>query len=388
MAAPALLTVADMVEYLVDYQGGTVREESTRDCKRAIAQAIREFPNEHKWSYYYQLGRIVTRAPYSTGTFAYDHTGGTYERLVTLTGGTFPAWAAEGVFRIGSVDYEVAERKSDTEITLEIGQNPGADVAALTTYTLFCDTYSLPTDFAAISELRAENWLTMDWVHPREWLALKRVLTSAATPRNYTITGDPNFQGGMALRFYPHPDAATTVDFIYYRRPRRLFVHEYSVGTVSVTADSATITGVNTVWNSDMAGAVIRLSPDNKNLPTSFIGGNQYAFERLVAGFSNSTSISADYAFESSLSGVKYVISDPIDVEDGAMFAAFQRLCEKNITVLRKMKDKPLATKEYEIALLHAKNADSRNFAQRVAGGEPRYGRLPLHNYPLGSNIG
>ena len=31
---------------------------------------------------------------YLTGTVAYDHQGGTYDRLLTLTDGTWPAWAA------------------------------------------------------------------------------------------------------------------------------------------------------------------------------------------------------------------------------------------------------------------------------------------------------
>lgn len=386
MSAPALFTVKDAIDHLMDYMGGAGKDDALRDAKRSILQAYRKIAVDHRWAYYNQHGRIAIVAPYGTGTIAYDHTGGTYERMVTLTGGTWPTWAASGTLRINSVDYEVAEYKSSTEVTLEIASNPGSDVTAGTTYVLYRDTYPLPTDLIAIHELRGENFVGMQHFSPAEWLSLRRALPASGTPRNFTIMGDPNLYQALALRFYPHPDAAMTIDFVYQRRPRRLSVAEYKTGTVSVTQGAATITGVGTAFTSDMSGAIIRISDDSANEPTSFIGREPFAFERVITNVTSGTALVADAEFESSLSGVKFVISDPIDVEEAVMLNLFLRGCEAELGTIRIMKDKPNAIRLYRDELIQARGSDSRSLQTRVAGGPRRSGRTALHEIPLGPN--
>ena len=104
----------------------------------------------HDWSFLYKQDSISTEAPYSTGTIAFDYTGGTHELQVTLSGGTWPSWAIEGEIEISGTDYGVATRVSDTVILLASNNNPGEDVAASTSYSLHKDDYDLPDDFGSI----------------------------------------------------------------------------------------------------------------------------------------------------------------------------------------------------------------------------------------------
>lgn len=70
-----------------------------------------------------------TTLSYSTGTVVYDHTGGSSERLVTLTGGSFPAWVDAGArIKVGTDWGTIASRINATNITLSSG--PSADVSS------------------------------------------------------------------------------------------------------------------------------------------------------------------------------------------------------------------------------------------------------------------
>jgi hypothetical protein len=81
---------------------------------------------------------------YSTGTIAYDHTGGTFERMVTLTGGSFPTLlATNGAIQIAGTWYTIAAWVNGTTLQLNsgAGNNPGADVAGGTSYVANADPY-------------------------------------------------------------------------------------------------------------------------------------------------------------------------------------------------------------------------------------------------------
>ncbi len=382
-----LWTYKDAVEHAIDFLGAKVSNEASRDGRRAVFAAARELANAHRWSYLYQRGRIATVEPYDTGTIAYDHTGGTYERQVTLTSGTWPDWATFGVLVISNVAYEIAEKKSSTVITLLATSNPGEDVAAETTYTLYRDTYPMPCDFVAGDEVMSIGQaMSLCYEHPRSWLTRQRLVQSPAMPTIYTITGDQNYFGSLALRLFPPPDQVYQLDFLYQRRPRPLAVEEYSTGTVSAAADATTVTGTGTTWTSAHVGTVIRLSGDTLNKPTSRVGSNPPAAERVVMAVDSTTSLAVDAAFEDDYSGVKYLISDPLDLEEGAMLDAYWRCVEKELGVIRRMKDRGEMNAAYREALLLAMEADSRSFQPRSAGPGSVW-PYRLRDFPAGPDV-
>lgn len=363
-----MTTYEDAVQHLLDYVGQTVDSAIKRDVRGAIQEAYRELTNLHNWNYYRTHARIVSSAPYETGTVAYDHTGGTYERQLTLSGGTWPDWAASGSVRIANVSYAVESRKSNTVLTLSSGQNPGADVASGTAYTLLRDCYDLPADFRALFRLTALSWGRLEPISFDNWMMLLRETVSTGQPDYYAISPSQSQKGRMAVRFYPYPSSAETFDFIYLRSPRTLRLEKYEAGTVTTTGGSATVTGNETVFTSSMVGSVLRVTDSVTDAPTGLAGENPYLEETLIETFSSATSLVVKDAFASSLAAVKYTISDLIDVEEGSMLNAFLRCCEKQLGVRRMMKDRPNALAQYQMALQLAKEADSRLASRRIVG--------------------
>jgi hypothetical protein len=381
MATIQLTTYHDAVEYLIGYAGGDPQTKTVNDCQRSIINGYREFNASHEWSYLFQRQRITTVAPYSTGTVTYTNA----TRALDLAGGTWPTWAAYGTVMIANVVYEVASRASGTQLILSQSSNPGADLAAGTSYSIFRDTYPMPCDYQRgfdMIELVGGQLCTQ--VVPVDWLTPQQLSASAAKPRQFCVTADPNYLGVLAARFFPRPDAAYNFDFIYYRRPRQLNILDYNTGTVTVANGSSSVAGTSTSWAQKHVGSVIRFSPNGeKNPPTSLSGAYPYAYERVITGVTNATSLTVDEVLSEDLTGVKYRISDPLDLEEGAAMTAFWRESEKQLRSIKRMKSLPAEDQDYQMSYMRAREMDSRSMSLRVVGGSVAY-RRRLSDMPVG----
>lgn len=385
MARAELFTYKDLTDHAIDYLGANPSGEAGRDARRASLAALRSLATASRWSYYFQRYRLNLAAPYLTGTVVYDHAGGAYERVLTLTGGTWPSWAGQGTVQIANVVYEVADRKSATEVTLSVNSNPGEDVAS-SPYLIYRDTYPLPVDFLAMGALTLPNHaVCLSVEHPNAWLQRQRIYRGVATPRTYTIRSDPNYQNTLALSFYPPPDAAYAVDGIYTRMPRQLQVEEYSAGSATTAAASAVVAGTGTAWAARHVGCVFRVTGSRTKLPTGRAGDNAPAYERVVVSVDSATQITLDDTVDEAFSAAKYTLSDPVDVETSAMLTALLRGVESQLAKSRRMGDRQEAEAEYLKALLLAREADSRSFEDsRVGGSLPYPARLA--DMPLGAD--
>lgn len=387
MPAVTLWTYQDAIEHCMDYIGvGAPTPDALRDARRSVQLAYRDLDNDHPWSYLWKAGRINTVASQSSSTITYDHTGGTYERMVTLASGTWPTWTLYATLLIDNVPYQVAERKSDTVLTLTIGSNPGADVAAGTSYTLYRDTYPLPCDFRmSYTPHTRENWGGLCYVHPREWMAERSLTPQIGQPRIFTIQGDENLMGALAMIVYPAPSSAFAIDFLYQRYARPLVVDDYHDGTATVPNSSTAVTGSNTAWSSKHVGAVLRFAADALDLPTGLAGANQFVYERVIMSVESATELVVDLILPEALTGVKYRISDPLDLEYGVMLTPLLRGCEKQMSTARIMKDKPNAAAAYREAILEAKANDTRIGMMRSVGGVEG-SRWNMKYQPLGAD--
>lgn len=385
MASVNLWTYRDSIRQLVDYLGASPNAEASREARRAILAAYREFATAHNWSYFYQRGRVVTNAPYTTGTIQYVNS----TRTITITGGTFPTWAPFGIISFNNVPYDVVSNPTSTTLVLSVNSNPGADVSVDTSYTLYRDCYPMPVDFHAADALVAlGNSISYPvYVHPSNWLVPQQLQRGPTTPVSYTFTSDPHYFGTMAVRFFPAPDQIYNYDFIYQRRPRSLATDEYKAGTVVATAGSAVVAGTGTTWLAKHVGSVIRVSANATDEAEGVEWSTPFQEERVVASVASTTSLTVDTAFTNTWSGVKYVLSDPIDVEVGAMLNCFQRCCEKQVGITRIMKNKESAESSYLESLILAREADSRSLATRVAGPGGAY-RQRLAYMPRGGDVG
>jgi hypothetical protein len=400
-------TFQDAVEHALDYLGGGPSANARRDCIRAVTEAYRDLPNAHNWSYYYTQNRIFTSGaidgagdfvdPPVVSSIQYQVASGAYPRQVTLTGSTWPDWAAEGTYlrcaatdpSDGSTDevaYRVAQRISATILTLDPVICPIGDLPAGTDYILYRDTYLLPEDYVSQDQALFErNFGGMEYTHPREWLYENRYVFAMGVPQCYTITGDTYYPGRLVLKIFPWPYENKSIDFIYKRRPRPLKYELITGGTVGGTAASNTITGTGTNFTHSMVGCSIRLSA-NSSLPTSIVGSNPSAFETVINGWVNSTTLTTQDLLDNTYSACPYVIGDVIDIEQGAMLNAYFRCVEHHLSMNRTLKDKPSARLQYEKALAEAKAADSRSFHGRAVGP---YGplRRRLRDYPINLNV-
>jgi hypothetical protein len=380
-----------MVEHLLGMKGLNAGSEADRRAKSAVLQALQEIANAHNWTYLYQHTRLNLSEPYSTGTITFQVSAGTYPNQVTLASGTWPAWAEHGILRIAELNYTIDRRVSDSIVTLTSATAPAANIAALTTYTLYRDTYTLPEDFVAGDRAYAEgSWGALEYIPPSGILQATRYSSNSSNaPHWFTILGDPQMPNRLALKLYPYPDTANTIDFIYKRRPRQVTIFDYTAGTVTVDASAGatrTITGSSTAWQAQMLGSVIRVYSSNQAHPTSLVGQYPYVVERNVSVVDSATGITTDDTMDDSYSAVRYRISDPIDIEDGIMMEAFRRCCEKEMDILCQSKEQSRSQALYTQAIIRAKEADSRQFRHGAAGSSGGiYQRLA--DMPRGSDV-
>jgi hypothetical protein len=360
-----LYTFQDAVLDALDFQGQSAGSGSdqkpTRFARRAVDDALRDLANAHSWAYYEQGYQFTTVGTYATGTVTYDHTGGTYERQLTLASGTWPSWANLGSILVGNISYRVSTRVSDSVVTLSPNSNPGDDLAAGTAYTLLRDTYPCPSDMVSAGDLYdLTSQQLVPNITPDAMQRRKLAYVGAGQPFFVTLIGDDNYQGSMAFKFNQAPDSAREFGFVYRRRPRDLNIPGYATGTACTTVDSTTVCGTGTVWSDAMVGSVIRFS-DSSTAPTGLIGTNPAALERVVASVTDATHLELDAAADRTLSGgIAYAISDPIDIDVGPMLNAFRAGLRKSAAPAADKKNSDDAESRWRRDLRLAIEADSK----------------------------
>lgn len=382
MPSLRLTTYNDLTTHVIDYFGAAVDERNLRYARRAVQMAYYDVANSKTWAYYFKNGTITTVGAYNTGTIAYDNTA----KTVTLSGGSWPSWAALGTILINNVPYDVATRTSATVLTLGAA-NPGADVTAGASYTIYQDAYQFPVDFLNTDEMvNFSNPMIMSYLGEAGWLALHRVMRTAAVPTSWCIFPSHKSHGILEMRVYPFPDTAYRLDFIYQRRPRPLTIDSYDVGSASITVlGSATLTGTGTSWNDCMVGSVLRLSSSRTEAVTGAAGDNPPVLERVITAVASATSLTLDAVADTTYTNVKYSISDPVDIEQGAMLTYLLRECEYQARAIKRMDTTAEEQRRYTLAQHQAWEADNRS-RERKAEGQSNWYPMRLRDMPLGAN--
>lgn len=316
----AILTFADCIDALVDFarvapSGVSITAQTH---KRAVMQAYDDIATAADWSFLKKTHRITLQAPQETGTVTFDLTGGTYERELTLTGATWPSWAADASIQIGDTLCEVDEVKSSTVLTLTEGASPVADQTGVT-YSLYPTWYLLPEDFASLWNPMDESaWQLGERVSPARMAALQRYEhATSGDIQYYSIVNAEDYYNRHALAIWPKSDATESLDIPYRRLPRALRHSGRDasdhVGTAAGSADATTVTGTNTAFADTMVGSVLRLSSDTTP-PTGWGGKSPRLEEHVINSVTSATVLDTKADLANTVSGVAYVISDPIDL--------------------------------------------------------------------------
>lgn len=357
MSAPLILAYSDAYAHCMRFMEGH-GPASPAVVRNAVAEAYQTIMGAHDWPFLTGNHRIQLQAPQSTGTVVYDHTGGSSERLLTLTGDTFPTDAADWSIRLDGVVCDVAQYIDTTHVTLDVVMNPGVDVAS-TTFKLYQRWYALPNDFIAMMQPISENWLFGREVTMTQMLQLDRQTQSSGSITHYAVAERPDAHGYKAIFVWPTPGSAASMDFIYIRRPRALRHCGHATGDiaglVTVSSGSTALTGASSTFIASMQGALIRFGTTSVRGDWEF-GDNPYVEQQTIRAVGSATALTLAADAGAAHTSVRYRITDPIDVHQEA-HNAFKRYCEYHLSIARHLPDLEKTRKRAEDALLSAMGA-------------------------------
>jgi hypothetical protein len=175
----------------------------------------------HEWSFFRPLADVTTTAPYTTGTVTVA------SGVVTLVGGSFPSWAASGIFMVNNRYYSVASRDGTTQITLD---DTSVTVASASNYSLARPEIEMDVSFDSVandSDLvyypGPDQWFpSVNWRHDSTIRKLETENPEFSRPCFYSVRTkrfDPTVGSRKSLVFYPAPDAAYVLRVPMILRP-------------------------------------------------------------------------------------------------------------------------------------------------------------------------
>lgn len=363
------MTAIDLQHKLIRMMGGDADPDSVSDIRAAIRQAMRMVSAEHAWPYYQDYLHLATVESETTGTIAYVAS----TRTVTLTGGTWPSWAAQGVVIIDTFHARVDVVSSSTVLTVLSDDAPTDDFSG--DFTIYQYQFTLPTNenIYKVGKIQVDqsNWL--DFVAPSlfETDVRRQYLSTGGRPRWFTISRDRKNTGQRLLSLWPYPTTMLRCRMGYVRHPRDIRVWEANVGQVATTASSTTVTGTGTAFVAAYEGCMIRTNSDRINVPTSLDGIYPPVDEAVIDDVASATSLTTKTALTTtSAEPVAFSISDIIDADNSAMLEAITYAARRELARLRRVDPKLQGAYEadYQSALYIAKTQANTSSAVKVAG--------------------
>lgn len=214
---------------------------TTQDIADIVANGLRQvywppvLPGEqtpHEWSFLQpQLGELTIYPAYETGSVAIA------SGVVTLTGGTWPSWAAQGDLWVSGERYPVNTRDSNTQVTLN---DLTVTVTAGATFSLLLTYYALPDDFGGL--VRDQGFVLRRDTQRYDAYPQPRMVSEAMIARYDTWphrTGTPT----MATLL---PRTTTTEDTRWYARfwpvPYEELNYDYRYQVVPPLMNGTTVT--------------------------------------------------------------------------------------------------------------------------------------------------
>ncbi len=374
-----VFTYTDAIDALVDYTGGASIDVDQRLLRKCVQNAYREIIGRRKWRHLWDHRRVNLNALYATGTVQYTHS----TRTVDLTSGTFPTWVGPyariringGTTTAPSIYVcQVASRVSGTQVTLTANLNPGSDIAAGATFTIYQDVYPLDGDFRMANEPTTYTTWGSQYIRFQDWQWLEWHANVQGYPVRWTIGPDNINPGGYAMYVAPYPSVAVPYDFTIQRRGRNAFWTGYETaaltGTIAVSAAGTAVTGSATQFASSMVGSILRVQATGvTTLPDGQGGLNPYFEQKVISVVTDTTHLTVANAFDSAYSGSGIRIADPIDFPE-MLIEAFLHGCRWQYC-LTANKDPNITRQQqliYREALIHACEADRAIDVDQVIG--------------------
>lgn len=309
-----MLTYQDCVEHLITSSFGGPQDAEQKDIRTAIQRAYQEIAWIREWQYYHQQGRILL-SPSWIGEVTYAAS----TRTVTKTSGdAFPVDAAFHSIRIGDFVCKIVTRVSATQVIVDPVLKAPEDIYVPKQARMYRSIFPLPEDFRNIdAPVDETGWTNFMYVTQDVAMKIEASNNALGPPYYWTVVKDPNSFGyAIKVLMDGYPINVHTLDFTYRRSPRtmRLSGHEASSRAGTITASGTTITGTGTSFSSAMVGSVLRIGT-SANTPDTLGSMNPYVDEVRITAVSSATSLTVERAV--TCTGVKYVITDPVDMPPG-----------------------------------------------------------------------
>lgn len=218
--------------YLFGLRSGFSADQTT-DILECIRDGLHDVYTAHAWSFFRPVEDIATTAPYATGTVTIA------AGVVTLAGGTFPSWAADGILKVSDSYYSVATRNGDTQLTLD---DTSVTAAAATAFQLARPEIPLDATFEAVAnDSDLTYYPDQNDLYPpvrqrhdkaiRIWQQNNPYYDRPVYYSVRTVEFDPTTGSRKRLALYPTPDAAYVLRVPMVLRPTMIdATNQYPVG--------------------------------------------------------------------------------------------------------------------------------------------------------------
>lgn len=314
--------VQDVIDHLISVSGGGTQDAEQRELRSAVHHAYRDLINAKDWAWHVTQSRIMLEAA-ETVTVTISGGGTT----LTRASGTWPTNATQYRAYTGGIVAQVATRTSDTVLTLSSSFKFPASLDGSASVTLYRNTYQLPSDFRNMDALITQDRTSItSYVSPTEWARIERSILLSGDPVYWTVMRDEQstIPDRWVVRVCGYPTAAETLDFTYRRKvtmPRWTGYEQGSRAGTATCSAATSVTGTNTQFRDDMAGAVFRIIDSSVNHPEPLSGVYPYAEQSVISAINSGTSLTLKDALVGTYTDNKYVISSLLDLSDG-MFSA------------------------------------------------------------------
>lgn len=210
------LSLLDLKTHARAQVRGAVGTAADTLITRSINAGLQMVAKEYKWCHLMTDGSFTTQAYYATGTIALTEDSTT----VTLTGGTWPTWAASGKLIYAGQVFPIATRSSASVILLEDAY-AGTSTSGVA-YVLYQNEYDLPADLMTFG--RIQNGTGWGWsADPVSYQTLSDFEGSnnqqSLTPIMFAIKGEA---ATKRICTWPYPTLKRNWPFQYYRQPATL----------------------------------------------------------------------------------------------------------------------------------------------------------------------
>lgn len=342
-------TFTDQIQRLSLVHPVDEQQRALKLMRAAIRDVYKEFPLSHQWSCLNRSCLLYLQEPYTTGTVAISGT------TVTLSGGTWPTWAGDGILLVGDERFQVIERQSGTVLRLDSRHSLGEALSG-EYFELALARYSLPSDFGQlVGAYRTEAEVLLPAIYEREWSNAFAQFTETATPLYCQVVGVRG--GALRLELTPAPSEAEYVRVDYRSVFRPFGTGRYATGTIAISG--RTVTGTGTVFPTDAEGMVLRVGSAN-NEPTDLEGESPYTAAYTVARRVDDTSLILTEDATTVAAGAMFTLDDPIDIDPNSMLSAFDLAVEARFARLAQLDVRIDAETRADLAFRRAKAMDHR----------------------------